>query len=144
MGAARAGAGLSEPERARRPARLALGVVVAAGLAAWAGTTTPFTAGADAASATGIALVAAGVALGWRTQPALGAPGVAGWTDERRWPWLALVGLVVAWELVSFLGSPRVTHPTISSLYDAAARFEAVKAACFLAWLGLGAALVRR
>lgn len=142
MGAARAGAGLSESaERARRPARLALGVVVAAGLAAWAGTTAPFSAGAEAASATGIALVAGGVALGWRSQPAPGAPGRTG---ERRWPWFVLVAFVVTWELVSFFGSPRVTHPTISSLYDAAARFEAVKAACFFAWLGLGAALVRR
>ena len=72
-----------------------------------------------------------------RTVP--GDPGAA-W-----WPWVVLVALVVAWELVCLFLGPRVDHPTISSFYDAAtASGRWVKGLCFLAWLWLGALLVRR
>ncbi len=143
MGPTRPGAGLiGTGEAARRRAPLAVGVAGAAGLAAWAATTAPFTAGANAVSATGIALVALAVALRWRRAPppaAIGEPRVT----PRRWPWLLLAAIVVAWELACFFLGPRVLHPTISSLYDSATRFEPVRGACFFAWLCAGAALVR-
>jgi hypothetical protein len=130
-------------ERARRRALLVLGAAVAVGLAAWAATTTPFTAGADAVTAIGLGLIALEVALHWRHVPAtaasVGSPG----DRARWWPWLVLTAVVVAWELVCLFLGPRVAHPTISSLYDSAAHWQAVKAACFFAWLCLGAALVR-
>ncbi len=144
MGAARAGGVLSEPgERARHRARLALGAAGAAGLAAWAALTTPFTAAADAVTAIGLGLVAVEVALRWHPAAALGPPIDAPAEGTRRWPWLALVLAVVAWELVCLFLGPRVEHPTISSLYDSATQWRAVKGACFFGWLVLGSALVR-
>ena len=122
-------------DRARHRATAVVGLGAAIGLSAWAAATDPFTSGADA--------VAIEVAVRWR-RPAL----VTG-TDQDRasrarwWPWLALAAALLALELVSFYSGPRVDHPTISSLYDSATRWRAVKAAFFLGWLCLGAALVR-
>jgi hypothetical protein len=142
VGAARAGAVLREPdERTRHRAGLALGAAVAAGLAAGAALTTPFTAAADTVTAIGLGLVAVEVALRWR--PAVAGPSIAADAGCRRWPWLALVLVVVTWELVCFFLGPRVDHPTISSLYDSATQWRAVKGAFFFAWLVLGSALVR-
>lgn len=134
-------------ERAPRRATTAAGVAVAVGLSAWAAVTMPFTAGAEAVTAVGLGLVTIVVAARWhRPVPTLdlGAP-VEGRAvaRSRRWPWLALGATFVAWELVCFFLGPRVDHPTISSFYDSATRWPAVKAACFLGWLCLGAALVR-
>ncbi|HLJ09232.1 MAG TPA: hypothetical protein VKX24_11900 [Acidimicrobiia bacterium] len=125
----------------RRPALVAAATVAAAGLSAWAALTDPFTAGADTVTAIAIALGAAAAVAGWRTMT---APVLA--TEGRAlWPWAALIGLVVAWELVSFFLGPRVDHPTISSLYDAATHgARAVKGLLFFAWMCLGSFLVRR
>jgi hypothetical protein len=130
-------------DRARHLATAVVGLVAAIGLSAWAAATDPFTSAADAVSAIGIGLVAIEVAVRWR-RPAL----VTGADQDRAararwWPWLALAGALLALELVSFYSGPRVDHPTISSLYDSATRWRAVKAAFFLGWLCLGAALVR-
>lgn len=124
----------------RRPAVLVATALGAAGLASWAALTVPFSAGADAVTALAIALGATLAATQWRTMTApLPATGAA-W-----WPWLAVAALVVAWELVNLSLGPRVDHPTLSSLYDAAtAHARAVKGLFFLAWLWLGALLVRR
>jgi hypothetical protein len=125
----------------RQPFLVAAGAVAAAGLSAWAALTDPFTAGADTVTALAIALGAAAAVVQWRTMtaPVLSSEGRA------LWPWVALVGLAVAWELVSFFLGPRVDHPTISSLYDTAThQARAVKGLCFFAWLGLGSFLVRR
>jgi hypothetical protein len=119
------------------------GGAVAAGLSAWAALTEPFTAGAEAVTALALVLVAAAAALRWRRAvagPPLEPPSEP---QGRWWPWIALATVVVAWELVSYFLGPRVDHPTVSSLYDSATRWRAVRGACFFAWLWLGAALVR-
>ena len=130
-------------ERARHRATAALGLGAAIGLSVWAAATDPFTSAADTVSAIGIGLVAIEVAVRWR-RPAL----VTGADRDRAararwWPWLALAAALLALELASFFSGPRVDHPTISSLYDSATRWPAVRGAFFLGWLCLGAALVR-
>jgi hypothetical protein len=55
-----------------------------------------------------------------------------------------LAAAVASLELVSYFSAPRHQHPTLSSLYDAAARHQALRAAAFAAWLRLGLAVVRR
>jgi hypothetical protein len=134
-------------ERARRRTTVAVGVAVVAGLSAWAALTVPFSTGADTVTAVGLGLVTIEVAARWR-RPALvpattASTGEDGTARPRWWPWLALGAALLAWELVCLFLGPRVDHPTVSSLYDSATRSPAVKAACFFAWLCLGAALVR-
>jgi hypothetical protein len=137
LGAGRAGAGLSPTHRLVAPAAL-----LAAGLSSWAALTDPFTAGADAVTAVAIALCLAVGARGWRRAPALPDSAMAA-APGRWWPWAILGALVVAFELVTFFLGPRADYPTLSSLYDSAAGLRPVKGAFFLAWLALGAALVR-
>jgi hypothetical protein len=138
-------------EPARRRAIVAVGVAAAAGLSSWAALTVPFSTGADTVTALGLGLVGvevvgAEVAARWR-RPALtqaGGPlGGDGVARPRWWPWVVLGVAVLTWELVCLFLGPRVDHPTVSSLYDSATRSQAVKGACFFAWLCLGAALVR-
>jgi hypothetical protein len=113
-------------------------VVGAAAYAGFLATTEPFTLTADIATAVPLA---AGAVV---TVHSLRSP------TERRpfeWraalPWLVLLGAVVAWELITFFAVARATHPTLSSLYDTAARHEAAKAAVAFCWLLLGWELVR-
>ncbi len=127
----------------RRHLAVIAGVTVAAGLAAWAALTEPFTAGAEAVTGLGLFLIAAAMALRWRRAPAGPWPVAPAAPLERWWPWVAFATVVVAWELVSFFLGPRVDHPTVSSLYDSATRSRAVRGACFFLWLWLGVALVR-
>ena len=144
------------PHGVRRAIPVALG-----GLTAWwVSSTTPFTSGADAAVAVGFALMAvpAGAALfHWTadarkptspiptgTAPSVGPP-------RQRWrrcvPWLAALALLVAVELSTYLaglGGDRHDFPTLSSLYDTAARSQAAKATLVLAWMALGWGLFHR
>jgi hypothetical protein len=135
-------------EGLRRSVTVAAGLAIAIGLSAWAATTVPFTAGADAVTALALALVGIAVAARWRrpsllASSSLSVPNVAP-PRPRWWPWLVLGLAVLAWELVCLSLGPRVDHPTVSSLYDSATRWRSVKGACFFAWLCLGADLVRR
>jgi len=61
-------------------------------------------------------------------------------TGTRRgiWVWRALLGAFLAWELVSYRLSPRVDHPTISSIADAAMSTHPGRFAMFVAWLAIG------
>jgi len=131
----------------RRSPAGALVVLTGAAASCLVAATTPFTVAADVAVALSIALVAAvAVAHGrgapwarrWRGagagRPALGAAA----------PWLVLVAAVMAWELFSLFAGPRATYPTISSIYDAVARWPAGKALIVFVWLALGWSLVRR
>ena len=61
----------------------------------------------------------------------------------RWWPWAVLGVLVLALELTTYALGPRVDYPTVSSLYDSAARVRPAKGLLFSAWLALGAALAR-
>jgi hypothetical protein len=130
-------------ERARHRATAALGLGAAIGLSVWAAATDPFTSAADTVSAIGIGLVALEVAVRWRRRVLVVGVDPDQAAPARWWPWLALAAALLALELASFFSGPRVDHPTISSLYDSATRWRAVKAAFFLGWLCLGAALVR-
>jgi hypothetical protein len=125
----------------RRPALLAGAAVVAAGLSSWAAFTVPFSAGAEALCAIALSIGGGAVALRWRSTT---VPSPA--TFARAWwPWLLLGAVAVAWELVCLFLGPRVDHPTVSSLYDAAsAHGGAVRGLAFFAWLWLGAALFGR
>jgi hypothetical protein len=128
-----------------------VGLVVAAAAYAWllAGTT-PFTVGADATTAVAlVAIVVTAIAQRlsppeapprpWDRLPADRPPGVGSAHS-----WAALVAVVVAWELFSYLAGPRSAHPTLSSIEGAVARWHATKAVVVLGWLALGAYLVRR
>lgn len=140
----------------RRPAaRTALvAPVVAAALAyAWllAGTR-PFTPAADALAAVGLAAGVAGLTLRLvAARPAPAGPEAGGPRDASPpagrsrtvLPWVALLAVVVAWELFCYVAGPRVAHPTLSSLSDLAARYQWLKALMVLAWLWLGWELVR-
>lgn len=148
-------------------------MVVAAAVVgySWAvASTRPFTVGADLLTA--VPLAGALGMVAWQaidrsrrglklagpaeeTAPQLGRQGgPRGWwsrlpPSQTPWvgtalPWLALLVLVVAWELYCYLAVPRAQHPTVSSIYDAAARWEVLKAALFAGWLALGYYLVRR
>ena len=137
--------------------RLVVAGVAACGYAALASATTPFTVAADAVVAAPLALALASLAGraldARRATPSSGglAPGQPD-TAARRdvvvtrpsLPWISLVALVAAWEVVSFVALPRRDHPTLSSMYDAVSRWQAVKAILVLGWLALGWALVRR
>ncbi|MHB8318480.1 MAG: hypothetical protein ACYDEP_04495 [Acidimicrobiales bacterium] len=59
-------------------------------------------------------------------------------------PWILLAALVVAWELACYLLGPRAQHPTISSLYNIAARIRWVKASIIALWISLGAYLLKQ
>lgn len=140
----------TDAHASRRPSFTTLAlVVVTAGVSVVAAATTPFTAAADLVVSVCLGLLVVVVvaqALGptgrwWsrRAPPRGQRPTLAAAA-----PWLALVALVVAYELVNVVAGPRSAHPTLSSMYDALARWRAAKAAAFFAWLALGWYLVRR
>ena len=114
---------------------------------AWlAAGTRPFTTGADVVTA--LPLVALVVVV--VVQLLTGRPArMVGARDDRSpaggaVPWLLLIAAAVAWELAALFGSPRSAHPTVSSIYDSVARWQAAKAAILFGWLALGWYLVRR
>jgi hypothetical protein len=59
-------------------------------------------------------------------------------------PWIVLSGLVVGFELFNYFELPRHAHPTLSSLSDEVTRSPAGTALLFVAWLALGALLLKR
>jgi len=62
-----------------------------------------------------------------------------------RWaPWLVVLALVAGWELYCYFASPRVAHPTLSSLLDMATASDLGRGVAFAVWLALGAYLVTR
>ncbi len=71
-------------------------------------------------------------------------PPTADATRRGTWVWVALFAAVVAWELVSYRQSPRVDHPTLSSMADWAMSTHPSRFVVFVAWLGVGYWLFRR
>lgn len=69
-------------------------------------------------------------------------PGRTGGLELR--PWLVVLGALFVWEVVAFSLSPRSTHPTLSSMADAALGPRPLEAGAFVAWLALGRRLARR
>ena len=132
-----------------------LGACVLAVLASF---THPFTLGADVVTAIplGAMVVAetarlitsrrsrahAAVRPGQVDSPVISSPvirGVRGFI-----PWIVLSGLVVGFELFNYFELPRHAHPTLSSLSDEVTRSPAGTAVLFVAWLALGALLLKR
>jgi hypothetical protein len=94
------------------------------------------------AVAVSIPLAIAGIAL-IRSQPR--ARGVGDRVKGRgTWVWVTLLALLLVWELISYRLSPRVDHPTLSSIADAAMSTHPGRFAVFSAWLAAGYWLFRR
>jgi hypothetical protein len=64
-------------------------------------------------------------------------------TRRGTWVWAALFAALVAWELVSYRLSPRVDHPTLSSIADWAMSTHPGRFVMFAAWLAVGYWLFR-
>jgi hypothetical protein len=65
-------------------------------------------------------------------------------TRRGTWVWAALFGALLTWELISFRLSPRVDHPTLSSMGDWAMSAHPGRFVMFAAWLAVGYGLFRR
>jgi hypothetical protein len=68
-------------------------------------------------------------------------------TDTTRrgtWVWVVLLGVLVAWELISFRQSPRADHPTLSAIADWTMSTHPSRFVIFAAWLAVGSWLFRR
>jgi hypothetical protein len=123
----------------RRAAALLLGAAYAVAVAA----TTPFSWQADLLTALPIGAVAIAVVVRWPLRTRSRPRGVAGGARSPFAPWVALLGAVVAWELVQYAFADRAQHPTLSSMADAVDRNVVLKAVVIFLWLCLGAAIVR-
>jgi hypothetical protein len=97
------------------------------------------------AVAVSIPLIIAGVAL-LRARHRLDDDAESGRPVTRRgtWVWVTLVVVMLAWELISYRLSPRIDHPTLSSIADAIMSTHPGRFAMFAAWLGVGYWLFRR
>jgi len=113
-------------------------------LAAAIAETRPFTATADLFTSLGLAYLAIEVTRGLAGPAPVAPPPPPAGAAAPSWPWLAVIALVVAFELVSFFLSPRVDHPTLSSLFDSATTWHALKGVAFFGWMMGGLALCRR
>ena len=107
--------------------------------------TTPFTIGADLATALPLVAFVAAVVVSWYGPRRVRAhrPSRAQVGHPYR-PWVVLYVVFVAWELFNYLArGSRASHPTFSSMTDAVDRFYGLKALLFLVWLTLGWTIVR-
>jgi hypothetical protein len=129
---------------------VAWSVLVASIAYSWfAAASRPFTTASEIYCA--VAFAGIGAAIVWhrlhRSQPTTGSgyvrpPATAGSLR----PWIVVLCVFMAWELTTyFVGITGNRHefPTVSSLYDDAARFHAAKAFLFFLWLTLGWRLLR-
>jgi hypothetical protein len=122
---------------------------VVAVLAAVAAVSHPFTLAADLVTA--IPIVIGLLVLGLRVRRGQAPPvGTAAGQGEtlpaigRRWSllWLGLAATVAAWEVYTYLGSPRSAHPTLSVLLDMLDATWSGKFVAFSLWVALGWYLV--
>jgi hypothetical protein len=97
------------------------------------------------AVAVSIPLIVAGVAL-LRSRHRLDEAAETGEEVTRRgtWVWVTLLVVALGWELISYRLSPRIDHPTLSSIADAIMTTHPGRFAMFAAWLGVGYWLFRR
>lgn len=146
--------------------RAALGALIAAGLA-WCGWASAFAAGTRAGQSVWVVslagVVVADLVISWvpghhgvspltpgsdigaaeplrRTSP---PPEAVGYSWAALWPWVAMVVVVVVWEILGIDTGPHQPHLTLSALTLA---FRGMRAATLTVWiaLGIGFALVRR
>ena len=66
--------------------------------------------------------------------------------ESRRgiWVWRGLLGAFLVWELISYRSSPRVDHPTVSTIADAIMSTHPGRFAMFAIWLAVGYGIFRR
>lgn len=57
--------------------------------------------------------------------------------------WSAVLGALVAWELIQYRSAPRSAHPTLSAFADQLLGPHPVRAVAFAAWLACGWLLVQ-
>jgi hypothetical protein len=130
--------------RTRRVSWRVVAVVAAALVYSWiASGLRPFT--HPEAVAVSIPLVVAAIAL-LRSQRAIRTAPAAHEEVARRgtWVWAALFVALVAWELISVALTPRVDHPTLSSMSDWVMSIHPGRFAVFAIWLGVGYWFFRR
>jgi nitroreductase len=70
-------------------------------------------------------------------------------TEGRRWgrlrlPWVGSLGATAGWELFCYTASPRLAHPTLSSMLDGLDGSPVGRASAFAGWALLGWYLVTR
>lgn len=130
--------------RARRVSWPVVAVVVVALVYSWIASGFRAFTHAEAA-AVSIPLIVAGVAL-LRARHRLDEAAESGEEVARRgtWVWVTLVVVLLGWELVSFRLSPRIDHPTLSSIADAIMSTHPGRFVMFAAWLAVGYWLFRR
>jgi hypothetical protein len=130
-----------------RPSLLAGGALIGALLYSWvAASFRPFTLAENLAVALPVVAVLVGVARSWhgsqsraKTDPGQARPRrIAGAV------WISLVTLLVAWELIAYVSSPRDDHPTLSSIADEIMSAHPGRALMFALWLALGWGLFLR
>jgi hypothetical protein len=136
---------LMRPTRSGSPRWMVLvTIAVALGYAWIAAGQRPFTTPENllvAVPIIGVGLLAARRGRSWRERPLLVAA-----PSRRRGSlvWVALAVGFAVWELNALYSSPRDDHPTLSSIADWIMSVHAGRAALFLCWLALGAALALR
>ncbi len=59
-------------------------------------------------------------------------------TGRVRWPWVAVIAGIGAWELQALFQHPREADPTISSILDPIEQWHVARLVLFFAWLWLG------
>ena len=119
--------------RTTRRAAVLLGVAIVA-YSWWATSLPPFsTAGLVAVLIAGAALVAVRRRMSRAREREQDLDGGA-----VRWPWLAVIAGIAAWELQALFQHPREAHPTISAILDPIEQWHGARLVLFLAWLWLG------
>jgi hypothetical protein len=76
--------------------------------------------------------------------PVESSPGADGGWHRTALLWLAVLLVLITWELLALFSSPREDHPTLSYLADRLMSTHVGRTVVFLAWLILGAALAVR
>jgi len=137
---------IENPSWSKRPL-IGAALLAACGLAVIASFTHPFTLAANVITAIPLAVMLAAEATRLvRSHGSLATGTVrvapANWARSFV-PWIALSCAVIAFELFNYFELPRRAHPTLSSLSDELTHSHAGRAVLFLAWLALGAVLLR-
>src|SRR5262245_19170730 len=74
----------------------------------------------------------------WRRRVAVAESDDRDDASQGLWVWAVLLGAVLLWELISFLGHPREAHPTISSITDSMQAEHVLRWLFFGGWLAIG------
>jgi hypothetical protein len=59
-------------------------------------------------------------------------------SNEGLWIWAVILGAILVWELIAFVGHPREAHPTISSITDSLQAEHVFRWLFYGGWLAIG------